>query len=253
MDLYTIILAIGGGFLAGIVNTLAGNGSAITLSIFTELLGLPGNLANGTNRVGVMLQSGASSLGFLKNNRYAIVPHTKLYVIVATIGAITGVYIALNISNEQFSSVFKYLLLLMLIVLLVKPKRWLIKTEINSEHNLYLTIPAFFCLGLYGGFIQMGMGVLFLIITVLLMKINIIDSNALKTFIIALYSLVVVAIFHLNGMIEWHLGLIVASGQATGGYLTADLSSKYPKADVWAYRLLIIVIVLAILSTFNLI
>ena len=253
MDLFTILIAVVGGFAAGVINTLAGNGSAITLSIFTELMGLPGNIANATNRVGILFQGFASSAGFLKNDKYNNVPHTKVYIIVSVIGAIVGVYIALNISNAQFKSVFKYLLVLMLLIILINPKRWLIKTNLNARHNLWLSIPAFFFMGLYGGFIQMGMGVIFLVVTVLFMKINIIDANALKTFVVALYTIIVVIIFHYSGLINWKLGLIVASGQATGGYITADISSRYPNADIWAYRILVVVIILAVLSTFNVI
>jgi uncharacterized membrane protein YfcA len=253
MDVLTYIIAICGGFLAGIVNTLAGNGSAITLSIFTELFGLPGNLANGTNRVGILFQSGSSSLGFIKNGRINRVPYTWLYILLATIGAIAGVFIALSVTNEQFMMVFRYLLLVTLLVVLVNPKRWLIKTEINKIPNLWIAVPCFLGLGFYGGFIQMGMGVFFLVVTVLIMKINIIDANALKTTIVAIYTIVVVFLFHRNGLIEWKLGLTVAIGQSVGGYLTADIASRYPEADRWAYRLLIIVIIFALLSAFDVI
>jgi uncharacterized membrane protein YfcA len=251
MDILTIVIAVLGGFLAGVINTLAGNGSAITLTIFTELMGLPGNIANATNRVGVLLQGIASSTGFIKNKKYANVPNANLYIVISVIGAIIGVYAAMKISNDQFRQVFRYLLLVMLLVILVNPKRWLIKNSEAAVQNLYIAVPAFLLLGFYGGFIQMGMGVIFLAITVLVMKINLIDANALKTFIVALYTVVVVAIFHFNGLIEWRLGLIVAAGQATGGYLTADIASRYPNAEIWAYRLLVAVIILAILSTFD--
>ena len=245
------VLAIVGGFIAGIVNTLAGNGSAITLSILTELFGLPGNIANGTNRVGILFQSTTSSLGFIKNGRVSNIPYTRLYILVATIGAIIGVMVALSVTNEQFMQVFRYLLLVTLLVVLVNPKRWLIKTDANKVPNLWFALPCFLGLGFYGGFIQMGMGVFFLVVTVLVMKINIIDANALKNTIVALYTIVVVYIFHRNGLIEWQLGLTVATGQSLGGYLTADFASKYPNADRWAYRLLIVVIIVAILSAFD--
>ncbi len=253
MENWVYFVAIGGGFLAGIVNTLAGNGSAITLSILTELFGLPGNVANGTNRVGIMFQSITSSLGFIKNGRVSNIPYTRLYIFLATIGAMLGVYVALSVTNEQFLSVFRYLLLVTLLVVLVNPKRWLIKTDVNKMPNLWIAVPCFLGLGFYGGFIQMGMGVFFLVVTVLIMKINIIDANALKTTIVALYTFAVVYIFHRNGLIEWKLGLTVAIGQSLGGYLTADISSRYPDADKWAYRLLIVVIIVAILSAFDVI
>jgi uncharacterized membrane protein YfcA len=65
MEWYIYPIAVLGGFVAGIINTLAGNGSAITLSILTEVIGLPGNLANGTNRVGVLMQGIAGTLSLI--------------------------------------------------------------------------------------------------------------------------------------------------------------------------------------------
>ena len=52
-----MIIAVAGAFAAGVINALAGNGSVITLTILTELIGLPGNVANGTNRVGVLFNA----------------------------------------------------------------------------------------------------------------------------------------------------------------------------------------------------
>ena len=252
MDTTTVLIAIGGGFAAGVINTLAGNGSAITLSILTELIGLPGNVANATNRVGVQFQGFASSAAFIRNGK-GFVKGSKYLIWVSIIGALAGVFIAINISNEQFIAVFRYLLVLMLLVTLVNPKRWLIKSSDMANLHPAIGIPAFLLLGFYGGFIQMGMGVFFLVVTVLLMRINIIDSNAMKTYIVTIYTLAVIAIFQYKGLIDWEVGMIIAIGQMAGGYLTGEFSSRYHNAEIWAYRLLIVVIFWAILSTFDII
>lgn len=250
METDVIVVAIAGGFVAGVINTLAGNGSAITLSILTEIIGLPGNVANATNRVGVQMQALASSAAFIRH-RKGILPGSGYLIGVAIAGAIAGVILAINVSNEQFIAVFKYLLVIMLLVTLVNPKRWLIANSLAANLHPALAIPSFFILGFYGGFIQMGMGVLFLVITVLIMRINMIDANAMKTYVVAIYTLVVLAVFEWRGLIDWEVGLIIAVGQMTGGYLTGEFASRYKNAEVWAYRILIVVIVWAILSTFD--
>lgn len=250
METSSIIIAIVGGFAAGCINTLAGNGSAITLTILTEVLGLPPNIANGTNRVGILLQGWSSSAAFIKNGKVDF-KRSKWPIIFGIIGALVGVYVAVSVSNDQFRTVFKYMMLIMLGVLLIKPKRWLITHTTNTPLNLWLAGPLFLALGFYGGFIQMGMGVLFLLVTVLILKYNIIDANALKTLLIAIYTLAVVAIFHYNGLINWKVGLTIAIGQATGGYLTAEFASRYKGIEVWAYRLLVVVVILAALSLFD--
>ncbi len=249
-DLLTLSVAVFGGFIAGIVNTLAGNGSAITLSIMTELMGLPPNLANGTNRVGVMMQSLSSTYSFVQNKKLNIAS-SKWPIIVSIAGAITGVIVAINVSNEQFQLVFKYLLVLMLVVLLINPKRWLKNPLEVPPINYSIALPLFFLLGFYGGFIQMGMGVVFLIITVLILKYNLIAANALKTAVVASYTLIAVIMFHYSGLIDWKIGITIGVGQAAGGYITAEFASKYPQAQIWAYVLLVVVVVIAILSTFG--
>ena len=252
MDVYIYIIAIIGSFLAGVINTLAGSGSAITLTILTELIGLPPNVANGTNRIGVLTQSWAGSFAFYKNGKLHL-KGSMSYVIPSVIGAIIGVIVAVNISNEQFKTFFSYMMIAMLFIILVKPKRWLQETDVKNAPSLWISIPLFFALGFYGGFIQMGMGVFYLAAMVLIAKYNIIDANAVKSFVVALYSILVVAIFQYKGLIDWQFGLLMAVGQTAGGWLTATYASRYEGADVWAYRLLVVVVVLAILKLFGLV
>ena len=93
LEWYHYGIAIFGGFAAGVINTLAGSGSAITLTILTELLGLPGNMANGTNRVGVLTAGIAGTFAFHKNGKLDIAK-SKRYTIPTIIGAIVGVFVA---------------------------------------------------------------------------------------------------------------------------------------------------------------
>jgi len=244
-DLESYAVAILGAFIAGGINTLAGNGSAITLTILTEVLGLPPNTANGTNRIGIFTQSAISSWVFFNNGKLDV-DRNKKYIIPIIIGAIAGGLLAVNVSNDQFKAVFKFMMVFMLIAVLVKPKRWLRNTDFDFKPKWYVYMPLLFGLGFYGGFIQMGMGIFFLIIMVLGMRVNLIESNAIKGFVIAIYTFLVILLFHYKGMIDWKLGGIMAIGQTLGGYLTAKFASRHKKADQIAYYVLIIVLLLAI-------
>ncbi|TVZ52325.1 sulfite exporter TauE/SafE family protein [Dokdonia sp. Hel_I_53] len=248
-DLQTYTIAIVGALIAGGINTLAGNGSAITLTILTEVLGLPPNIANGTNRIGVFTQCAATSWVFHKNGKLNIKRNTK-YILPIFIGAIAGALLAVNVSNEEFKAVFKFMMIFMLVAVLVRPKRWLRETDLEFKPKWFIYIPALFALGFYGGFIQMGMGVFFLIIMVLAFRMNITESNALKGFVIGLYTLMVIALFHFQGLIDWKLGAIMAVGQTLGGYVTAKFATKNKKADQIAYYVLIIVLIMAVLKLF---
>lgn len=250
LELYQYVVIIIGSFLAGVINTLAGNGSAITLSILTEIIGLPGNVANGSNRVGVISQGMMSSYAFHKNGKLDIKSNRSLIVLV-TLGAIVGVYVATIISNEAFKEVFKYLMILMLFVILVNPKRWLIDSDLSHKLPMTLSIPIFLAVGFYGGFIQMGMGIIFLAVLVLISKQNIIEANAIKAFAVFIYTIFVLAYFQYKGLVDWKAGALLAIGQTIGGYLTANYASQYKGIEIWAYRLLVLIVIVVILKLFG--
>jgi len=249
LTIFQIIVAILGGFVAGFINTLAGNGSAITLTILIEILGVPPSMANGTNRVGIMAQSITGTWAFHKEGKLNLKKNLK-YIIPIVIGAIIGVISVVNVSDGQFRSVFKFLMVIMLGVILVKPKRWLRKTDLNRSLPLYLHIPVFLALGFYAGFIQMGMGVIFLAVMVLLSKVNIMESNAIKMMAVGLLTIFVLSIFHYKGLVDWKIGAIMAIGQATGGWATATYVSRYKRADEVAYWVLVVIVVTAVIRLF---
>ena len=148
MELYQYVIAIVGGLVAGVINTLAGNGSAITLTILTEVLGLPPNVANGSNRVGILFQSWSSTYAFNKGGKLPIKRSLK-FVIPTFIGALFGVWVAVTVSNEAFREVFSYLMVALLFVILIKPKRWLQPTDNEAKHSLIWIIPMYLALGFY--------------------------------------------------------------------------------------------------------
>ena len=249
-DIWLYLIAIVGSAFAGAINTLAGNGSAITLTILTELLGLPGNIANATNRVGIVAQTAASNWSFHRNGMIDF-KRSRLIIITMTIGAIAGTLVAAQISSAQFRQVFRFLLLVMFFIILVKPKRWLIETDMQYQLSPFLTIPLFLALGFYGGFIQMGMGVFFLAIMVLGARYSIIDSNVVKSIVVFIYTLLAVFIFAYKGLIDWKFGLILSIGQIIGGFVTAEFAHRYESSKVWAHRLLVVVVLFALLKLFE--
>ncbi|GAA5222146.1 sulfite exporter TauE/SafE family protein [Membranihabitans marinus] len=252
MTLLDIFVGGIAGLIAGGINTLAGNGSALTLAVLMEFFGLPSNIANATNRIGVLAQTTASTYGFYRSKKLSIQGNQRL-LICTILGSFLGIYLAVIISAEGFKTVYKYLLVLMLFILFIKPKRWINPSEDSEAKKLPLWLSTIFyiLLGVYGGFIQMGMGIFALAIFVLIGKMNIIKANILKSFIIAVYTLIAVAIFAYKDLIHWPFGLALAFGQMIGGYYTAQFASRSPKASQIAYILLIICVIAAIVKVFN--
>ena len=249
LEWWIYLVAIAGGFAAGIINTLAGSGSVITLGILTELMGLPANLANGTNRVGILAQGIASSRIFLKSGMFSFYK-SKQVLALTSIGAILGVYVATIIPNEGFNFVYKYLMLLMLIVILIKPSRWIKEEQVDKNISTWLSVPIFLTLGFYGGFIQMGMGIFFMAATVLLAGFNLREANIAKTIVVTFYTFIVVAIFQWQGLIAWPVGLTIAVGQSVGGVVAAKFITRSEYATKAAYAFLVIIVVVIVSRQF---
>lgn len=244
-------IALVGALLAGGINTLAGNGSAITLTILMEVLGLPPDVANGTNRLGVLANGVGAVAGFRAEGRYRQTPELNrqmwLVVVVCTLGALVGIYLSLIISNAAFRAIFRYLLIVMLIVVLVRPKRWLtVADDQPPALPPVLTGLLFFAVGVYGGFIQMGMGVFFLALMVLVARYDLIQGNVVKALTVAVYTFLAVGIFWWRGLLDWPVGLVMAVGQLIGGFLTARFAATDSRAGRVAYWTLVVVIVGAI-------
>ncbi len=214
-----------------------------------EVLGLSPLAANATNRVGTMTQSLAGSYAFYRKGKLNV-GRSKLYLFFTTVGAIIGVIVSIKISNEAFKEVFRYLMILMLVVILVNPKRWLRETDIDFVLSRWWSIPLSLAIGFYGGFIQMGMGVFFLVIMVLIARYSLVDANAVKLAVVAIYTILAVAIYHFQGLIDWKFGLLMAVGQTVGAYFTANYAAQSERANVWAHRILVVVVVAAIVQLF---
>lgn len=244
------ILGFVGSFLAGIINTFAGNGSSITLYLLMDVFGLPPNAANATNRLGIFAQ-GAASVPQLLRKGYPNWQRSGWIIGAVGLGALGGLITALFIDDAAFRQVFKFLILFTLLVVLVKPERWL-KPQAATGTSLpwYLTLPIFLVLGFYGGFIQLGMGLFFLMLTVLGLKFDLVEANASKIIATTLYTALAIILFWHRGWVDWQLGLIFALGQALGGFLAVRYLTASPKASLWAYRILVGVVLFAVVRLF---
>jgi len=250
MDIYDISIILVGGFVAGILNTLAGFGSIITLAIYMDVLNIPGHIANATNRVNILASSNTAAFTFYKSGKLKLGTGKKI-IVLTLLGVGVGAVIASYVNEEQFKSAFKYLLILILILLLANPKRFIEVNENEKPMSLWITAPMFFLIGIYAGFIQAGYGILFLMITVMLVKYTIIKANALKISVVAIYSFFVVAWFWWQDMIEWIPGLTMAVCQSVGGFVSARYLSNIENANKWAYRLIVLIVILVIIKNFN--
>lgn len=247
MEWYEPILIILAGFVAGIINTLAGSGSVVTISLLV-FLGLDPKMANGTNRIGVLLQSITGARTFIRDK--TILPSELGWQLWPSIaGAILGSFIASEIDDRLMGLIIGWLFVVILGLILMEPKQWL-RTEavIRNNSRSALSVLMFFGIGVYGGFIQAGVGIFLLSALVLYTGYTLNTSNAIKLLSVTAFTIPALAIFIWKGQVNWTYGLLMAVGQVAGAWLAARFAMHHKQANVWVRRLLIVVVIISIIK-----
>ncbi|HET7132022.1 MAG TPA: sulfite exporter TauE/SafE family protein [Gammaproteobacteria bacterium] len=241
MDSHLLLLAAVPitGFAAGFINTLAGSGSLITLPILI-LLGLPANVANGTNRVGVLLQNVVAVTTFRRSGILDSTSTPKL-VLPAVVGALVGAALAVDLDETLLRRIIGVLMLAMLPLILLKPERWLDERATGRPARLWVEVPVFFAIGVYGGFIQAGVGIFLIAAFVLGAGFNVLRANALKNLTNLLTTAAALVVFVINDQVDWAVGLTLAVGQAAGAWVAARMAVKRGAPFVrWAVIALVV-------------
>lgn len=216
MDAAQVALVAGAGVVAGVVNAMAGGGSLLTVSLLTVAGDLGGLTANGTNRIGVVVQNVASVAGY-RSEGVSGLRRSVPVLVPALVGSAIGAYaVSSLLSDTAFERVFGILMVPLLILSLKPPKA-------RSEHitwPMWLTVVVFFLIGAYGGAFQAGVG-LVLVLALSHAGLDLVNANAVKVVVIAVLTVVAVPVFILNDQVHWGFAVIVAAGFAVGGWLGA--------------------------------
>lgn len=237
--LYLLVLAAG--VAVGVINTIAGGGSLLTLPILI-FCGLPPSVANGTNRVGILLQTAMATVGF-KSKGVSTFPFNIYLGISAIFGAILGANIAIDIKGETFNKILAIIMVIVVLIIIFKPK---IKTSELQERltgkHLWIGITVFFFIGIYGGFVNAGIGFIIIIFLHFFHKMNLVRVNATKVVIVFIYTLSALIVFVLNDKVDWKVGLILAAGNGIGAWFGSRLSVK--KGDNFIKSFLVVMIII---------
>jgi len=229
------------GVFVGFINTLAGGGTIISLSLFM-FLGLPANIANGTNRVAVILQNMTSVSEFRRKKVLDFKKANKL-AIPTMIGAIIGAQIASDINEEVFRKAVGVVMIMMMYFILTKPSQWLKGTETLMEKPVsWIQVVIFFVIGVYGGFVQVGVGYFILAGVVLGAGYDLVKANAIKVWIVLLYTPLALVVFILNDQVRWDFGLIHAIGNIIGAYVASRFAVSWGANFVRWFVIVVIVV-----------
>ena len=243
-NLYTwqvISILILAGFLVGFINTLAGSGTVITYSLFM-FMGMPANIANGTIRHGVILQT-LTSTQSLKKQGVLSWRKGLIICIPVAIGSILGAQIAAILNVKIFEKALALIMLGMIFFLFQSPEKW---AEGQLEKaNKRITLPQlllFFGIGLYGGFTHIGVGIFLVAALVLRLGFDLVKANAIKVLSVFIYSPFALLVFVLHHQVDYRIGLISSIGNIIGGYLASRLAVNWGAGFIRWFLVVIILL-----------
>ncbi len=225
MEWYMILALIGTGLAAGFINTSAGGGSMLTVPLLM-FMGLPANVANGTNRVAILLQNVIAVRSF---NKKKVLDYKTDYrlAVPAVLGSLIGALVAVEINTQLLEKIIAGVMVAMLLLVVLKPEIW-VKEQVGSlkEKPTFWQYIIFFFIGLYGGFIQIGVGFILLAGLVLGCGQNLVKANAVKVFIVLIYTIFSLGIFIYNKQVDIVAGLILAAGNMLGAWFGVHFQVK---------------------------
>ena len=183
-------------------------------------------MANGTNRVAILIQNVSAVTGFARQG-YSDLRQSLLFAACTIPGAIVGALAGTKLTGDWFNRVLAVIMIAVLVLMFRGPKPCgETSSQPSSPHHRIGTYAALVGCGFYGGFIQAGVGFLLMAALHRGWGLDLVRVNMHKVFIILIYSLPVLAVFVIHGDVDWMIGLALAAGNATGAWLASITAVK---------------------------
>ncbi len=237
-ELQQLVILFFVGIGAGFINVMAGGGSSITLPILI-FLGLSAPVANGTNRIAILIQN-ISAVSSFKREKFEDFELSFKLAMFTLPGAIIGAILAVKVDDVLFQKILGIVLILVAISMIIPKSNSVNNTEAETKQP-WMIYAAMIFVGFYGGFIQAGVGFILMLSLNKLMKFNLVFVNMHKVFIVLIYTIPALLIFVITGNVNWKFGLILAAGNAFGAWWAVKLAVK--KGDRIVKLVLFVVIV----------
>ena len=239
-----ILMLLISGIVVGIINTLAGGGTVITMTMFM-VLGLPITVANGTNRIAVVMQNLAATITFIRKRLFNLKSGLLLAVPVI-IGNIGGSLLATHINDTIFRICFGVVLFLILLYMIFDNHKRIESKEavkIRPMHYFW-----FLLIGFYGGYIYIGLGYLILAISLWSMKLDIVTANILKGIVLCVAMPFSMVVFMINGQVDYWFGLIHGAGHMIGAWIASHYCINWGGRFVKGFTIAMVIICFADLA-----
>ncbi len=229
------------GVAAGFINVVAGGGSLLTMPLLI-FLGLPESTANGTARVAILIQNASAVVAYRRAGRLDWGLFRPMLAPVL-LGACVGAMVASRLPDTGFRIVLGWVMLACAAIVALDPSKLYARGQ-RPEPRLSAgrLWPTLFVIGLYGGMIQAGVGYLILGGLTLVLGLRLLEANILKVVLVFVYTPLAIAAFLFEGRLDFGLGLVLAAGQAVGGYLGAHAALARGEGFI---RLILLLVVIA--------
>lgn len=235
---WTLALVFGSGVLAGFMNVFAGGGSFLTIPAL-YLTGLPVDVANATNRVAVLLQCLVSVIEF-KRKGVLKLKEVLPFLGPALAGSFIGSFIMISIDKRTLQIVVALMIFAIGGLLALKPNLGQTKRETNLPR--WIGWLSLFLIGIYGGFLQAGVGFFLIFALITLGGFDLLTTNAIKMTIVLSYTLISVSLFWAHGIIEPWPALVLSLGNMLGAYMGTHMAISKGNRFLRIALLLMIVI-----------
>ena len=247
LALWQALLLTAVGVVAGFMNVMAGGGSLLTVPVMV-FMGLPGPVANGTNRIAILAQNLSAITAFFRRG-FADFRLSLTLAACAVPGAIAGAMVGVRLDGPWFN---RALALIMIVVMLVmhfgkqggeassgaEPSR----KQLLRGHLMMVGV------GFWGGFIQIGVGFIIMPVLNRVMGLDLVRTNMHKVFIVAVYTLAALLVFASQVEILWLVGAALALGNSIGGYLGAHFTVSRGESLIrWVLNVVLVVFIAKLL------
>ena len=237
---YQVLLLIPIGIVAGYLNVMAGGGSLLTVPALI-FMGIPGHVANGTNRIAILAQNITAVSTFYKRGFHDFKLGLSLAAC-AVPGGLIGAWMGVQIQGVWFNRFLAIVMVLVMILMATsKDKKQSENSQSNEPTNLVLGHVLMFGAGVYGGVIQIGVGFILMSILYRVMGIDLVRVNMYKVLIVLCYTIAALAVFASQLQLVWVAGIALAVGNSIGGWIGANWSIN--KGEATIKRVLNIVLV----------
>lgn len=224
MDGFPLVLTLAVLFLtglaAGLVDSIAGGGGLITVPALLGV-GLPPQLALGTNKLQASFGSGSAMLAFVRSGRVKL---NECYtgIIATAIGATLGAFTVQQLDPTFLRQFIPWLLLAIVIYTVMTPR-----LGFEDIHPRMRQAPFFILVGLllgfYDGFLGPGAGSFWVMLLIFALGFNMTKATAYTKVMNFTSNAASLALFIASGSVLWKEGLIMGAGQFIGGQIGARM------------------------------